>query len=707
MPDLLLTLGVATAKAVSDFKGALGTMTDASATMGQKMGSIGSTLTTSVTLPIVAGMGLATKTAVEYNSTLFGVARTLDLTKDETAKLSKEVLTMAPKMGLLPQEFAKMAAEAGKLGVAKDELAGFGKVLANLATISDVPLEEFTKKAGAIKNIFAQNTAEFEKFGSAVNALDDKIGGTTPNILEFTARAGAVGKTMGLTASEVAAFGSVFESIGIAPQRASTAFNNFANQLFTINAATPKARAAFESLGFSADTFGQTMAQNPTKALLGFLDRINQIHDPVEKSTKLIQIFGKVSDSEIAALSTQSDKLAKAFVVAGDSAGNLAKMTNEVGIKMSDPAVQAKVLQSQLTALGIQLGSVLVPILGQLLSILTPVLEKLSMALNENPRLAQIIVIIGGAVAVIGPVLMMVGSMATGLSALGAAFGAVAGLSGVFTTAIGVVVPVLTTLGTVLLGLPGVILAVGLAITALATNFGGCRDAIVGFVQKATGQLTGFFSWVMNAGYTMGANLRNSVQSAFNGMLNAVGNFSGQFMSALYGVFNQVVSYISSVGSSFYQAGASLMSTFASGIMSSANAAYDAVRSKVSEIRDLLPFSPAKEGPLSDLDKSGGSFFKTFADSLNVADLQSAISNNLGSLSLDTGSSTYGVQTGLSNQLTSPNSGNGNQSVTYNQNISISASVSSREIIDTLKTAQRDFLKFLDGSGIVVNRRQS
>lgn len=704
MADLLLTLGVATAKAVSDFKGALGMMTSASLSMGDKLGSIGSSMTTSLTMPIVAGMVLATKAAVDYNSTLFGVARTLDLTKDETAALGKEVLTMAPKLGLLPQEFANMAAEAGKLGVAKDELASFGKVLANLSAISDVPLEEFTKKAGAIKTIFAQNTTEFERFGAAVNALDDKIGGTTPNILEFTARAGAVGKTMGLTAGEVAAFGSVFESVGIAPERASTAFNNFANKLFTINAATPKAKAAFESLGYSAETFGQKMSKDPTSALLEFLSRMNQIQDPVERSTKLIQIFGKVSGNEIATLATQSDKLARAFGVANDNAGNLAKMSNEVGIKMNDPAIQAKVLQSQLTALGIQLGSVLIPLLSQLLTTITPVAQKFSEVLNQNPALAQTIVIIGGAIAILGPLLSLIGGIASGLSALGAAFAAVSGATTVFAGVTGGLTAILTTVGSVLFGLPGLIIAVGAAVIALATDFGGCRTAILNFISTATSQLGSAFNWVIGAASSVGSNLKSSISGAFNSLVSSVGSFSSQFLNTLYSVFNQAVSYIGSVGQSFFNAGASLMSAFAQGIMSSANAAYDAVSSKVGEIRDLLPFSPAKEGPLSDLDKSGASFFRTFAGSLNVADLQSAINSNLSSLSLDMSAN---GSVGLAAQVANPVAGSSSQAVTYNQNISISAAVSSREIIDTLKTSQRDFLKFLENSGLIINRRQS
>lgn len=55
------------------------------------------------------------------------------------------------------------------------------------------------------------------------------------------------------------------------------------------------------------------------------------------------------------------------------------------------------------------------------------------------------------------------------------------------------------------------------------------------------------------------------------------------------------------------------MNALSNGIRSGISAAISAVKSGMSTIRSYLPFSPAKVGPLSDLDKSGESFFPTFA----------------------------------------------------------------------------------------------
>lgn len=73
-----------------------------------------------------------------------------------------------------------------------------------------------------------------------------------------------------------------------------------------------------------------------------------------------------------------------------------------------------------------------------------------------------------------------------------------------------------------------------------------------------------------------------------------------------------VMSYVSR----FRSSGKALLDALAKGIRQGLSAAINAVSSGMKKIRSYLPFSPAKVGPLSDLDKSGESFFPTWADGM-------------------------------------------------------------------------------------------
>ena len=71
------------------------------------------------------------------------------------------------------------------------------------------------------------------------------------------------------------------------------------------------------------------------------------------------------------------------------------------------------------------------------------------------------------------------------------------------------------------------------------------------------------------------------------------------------------------ISSAARSSGSSLMSSFASGIRSSISDAASAASDAVSSVRDRLPFSPAKEGPLKDLDETGPAFMQEIADGMS------------------------------------------------------------------------------------------
>jgi phage-related protein len=90
-----------------------------------------------------------------------------------------------------------------------------------------------------------------------------------------------------------------------------------------------------------------------------------------------------------------------------------------------------------------------------------------------------------------------------------------------------------------------------------------------------------------------------------------------QISDGVSGVFNKIVSFVKGLGSTFYDAGKGLIEMMANGIKNAAKAVYDTVEKIAGKIRDFLPFSPAKTGPLSDLDKLD--FGGPIADSISGA----------------------------------------------------------------------------------------
>lgn len=148
-------------------------------------------------------------------------------------------------------------------------------------------------------------------------------------------------------------------------------------------------------------------------------------------------------------------------------------------------------------------------------------------------------------------------------------------------------------------------------------------SAISGFVSKAVGFFKDMASkvistvtgWVRSVGSSID-NFVSNIISKISGFNNTLGNLFRTGWNALKGIAKGALEGVKGVITGFFgifkTAGSGLINAFKDGITKAFGKVKDAVSKGLSAVRNLLPFSPAKEGPLSDLDKSGESFFPTW-----------------------------------------------------------------------------------------------
>lgn len=113
------------------------------------------------------------------------------------------------------------------------------------------------------------------------------------------------------------------------------------------------------------------------------------------------------------------------------------------------------------------------------------------------------------------------------------------------------------------------------------------------------------------------------------------GEWLGETAAKIVSSFENAVAKIKAFPSEAYAAGKAFVDEFIKGIKERAAASYEAVKSWLKDLRDYLPFSPAKIGPLVDLDKAGMAIPQTLAEGItaNKAVLTSAIEEISGTIS--------------------------------------------------------------------------
>lgn len=134
--------------------------------------------------------------------------------------------------------------------------------------------------------------------------------------------------------------------------------------------------------------------------------------------------------------------------------------------------------------------------------------------------------------------------------------------------------------------------------------------AIVGMLPQILSSIVGMLPQLLSAGVRL-----------FTGLVTAVVNVLPALVSKLGEVKNRIFDFFSGAGQWLVSSGRSIIDGLKDGIMAAFQGVYDAVSDGLSWVRNLLPFSPAKEGPFS------GRGYTTFSGRAMMNDLAGGISD--------------------------------------------------------------------------------
>jgi TP901 family phage tail tape measure protein len=125
------------------------------------------------------------------------------------------------------------------------------------------------------------------------------------------------------------------------------------------------------------------------------------------------------------------------------------------------------------------------------------------------------------------------------------------------------------------------------------------RD-VVAFAEAIGQSVSEFFSDVADAG-------------------RSILDFFGSIGDGISSAWQSVTDFIA--GIDLYESGKAIIDTLVDGVISAASSLWESITGIFAKIRDLLPFSDAKEGPLSELTASGASIMTTLGEGvLSMAD---------------------------------------------------------------------------------------
>lgn len=225
-----------------------------------------------------------------------------------------------------------------------------------------------------------------------------------------------------------------------------------------------------ESIGITAEEMSQKVAENWQNALLYFFETLEKV-DRQERSQILLNLFGQEYQDDIALIVGSLEEYKKAIDFVADKEKYNKSMQKEFNNRASTTANNLQLLKNTIAALGMNLGSVMLPPLNWISKILRSISTGIAWFAEKCPILTT------GVMSIISA--LIIGKIA--VVGFGCAFALAGGGILTFKAILhGTLLPVLTSLSarvipTVIIGLKALTLAVvtnpiGAAIAGLSVG---------------------------------------------------------------------------------------------------------------------------------------------------------------------------------------------------------------------------------------------
>lgn len=417
---------------------------------------------------ILGTFGLMANEAIKFEDKLSDVAKTTGLKGKALDDFGASILGMSENTRTSIEDLATIGEMGGQMGVAQKDLLSFTDAANkfNVALGSDFgSVDEAVTSVSKINMLFKDTrdldvASNITKVGSVINELGAVGAATSSNMNDFILRIGAMPGALKPSLTATAALGAYLEESGIDAQIASSGFANFTKTAATNLGAMAKVMGITKTEAqelFNTDTVGfASQFAQATKSMSG-----TELASTFEKiglnSLEVQKVIGALSNDTVNA-GTGMSRLGELTAESNNAFKEGTSLMSEYNTKNQTTAAEMDKARNTIKSLSITIGQQLLPVIADLMQDMMPMVRSFSSwAKNNKPLVASIAkfaVGLGATLAVLGPVLYLVGSiskvMKSASIAIGIAKVAMSAFGTASTTALG---PIGLILGAVTAGI--------------------------------------------------------------------------------------------------------------------------------------------------------------------------------------------------------------------------------------------------------------
>ena len=303
----------------------------------------------------------AVQSAIDWESAVAGVNKTIDATPGELAAIIDGLRGISRTSPVAATDLAAIAEAGGALGIAKDDILEFTRVVALIGTTTNVTTDEAATALGQLQNVIGLTGADFDNFAASLVDLGNKGASTEAQILEIARRSGSAAKLFGIAKDATLGWASAAANLGMQEELAGTSLQNLF--LKSMPQFTSAGKTMRDVTGMTGAALKQAFEKDAGGAMEMLIGKFAQLPKELrlEKAQKL---FGKGAGLTrlVLGLADSYDRnLVPSLNTARTAWDKNTAAADEAAKRYATTAAQIQVLRNNVKDAAVTIGSALLP----------------------------------------------------------------------------------------------------------------------------------------------------------------------------------------------------------------------------------------------------------------------------------------------------------------------------------------------------------
>lgn len=306
----------------------------------------------------IAGVAAASiSVGMAYESAFAGVKKTTDATAEEYEALRQGIIAMTKEIPASAVEIAEVAEAAGQLGIEKEALLEFSKVMIDLGESTNLTSTEAASSLAKFANITRMASDQYDQLGSVIVALGNNFATTEADIVSMATRMAATGELTGLTQAQIMAISTAMSSVGIEAEAGGSAMSKLLKNIqVAVETGKNGLKDYASTAGLTSKDFQKLFKEDALQALSAFIEGLNDTKRNGKSATLILEDMGLTEvrlSNTILSLANANGVMSNAVSTANKAWEENVALQNEANQRYDTTESKLSIMKNGIKSLGI------------------------------------------------------------------------------------------------------------------------------------------------------------------------------------------------------------------------------------------------------------------------------------------------------------------------------------------------------------------